>query len=104
MLDACKSHSVVVLPATPTFLRMMLLSGVLPSKLPETVKIITYGTERMDPHTLRELCRLLPDVDFRQTFGMSELGIVRVKSESSDSLFMKVGGEGVRIKVEKKKT
>ena len=30
---------------------------------------------------------------------MSELGIVRVKSESCNSLFMKVGGEGVETRV-----
>ena len=30
---------------------------------------------------------------------MSELGIVRVKSEARDSLFMKVGGEGVETRV-----
>ena len=30
---------------------------------------------------------------------MSELGIVRVKSEARDSLYMKVGGEGVETKV-----
>jgi acyl-CoA synthetase (AMP-forming)/AMP-acid ligase II len=30
---------------------------------------------------------------------MSELGIVRVKSEARDSLFMKVGGEGVDTRV-----
>ena len=47
----------------------------------------------------RQLCELLPYVDFRQTFGMSELGIVRVKSESRNSLFMKVGGEGVETRV-----
>jgi len=53
----------------------------------------------MDQPTLDELCRLLPSVDFRQTFGMSELGIVRVKSESRGSLFMKIGGEGVETRV-----
>ena len=41
----------------------------------------------------------MPQVDFRQTFGMSELGILRVKSESRDSLFMRIGGEGVEWKV-----
>jgi len=55
----------------------------------------------MDQPTLDELCKLLPDVDFRQTFGMSELGIVRVKSEARNSLFMKVGGEGVETRVVK---
>ena len=53
----------------------------------------------MDQPTLDALCESLPDVDFRQTFGMSELGILRVKSEARNSLFMKVGGEGVETRV-----
>lgn len=99
VLGACAEHDVEVLPTTPTFLRMMLMSGLIPQQVPPSLKIITYGTERMDQPTLNQLCELLPDVDFRQTFGMSELGIVRVKSESRDSLFMKIGGEGVATRV-----
>ena len=99
ILDTCRKYDVEVLPTTPTFLRMMLMSGAVPDKAPACLKVITYGTERMDQPTLDELCRLLPNVDFRQTFGMSELGIVRVKSESRGSLFMKVGGEGVETRV-----
>ncbi len=99
ILGTCRKFNVEVLPTTPTFLRMMLMSGAVPSKVPDCLKVITYGTERMDQPTLDELCKLLPSVDFRQTFGMSELGIVRVKSEARDSLFMKVGGEGVETRV-----
>ncbi len=99
ILDSCKKYSVQVLPTTPTFLRMMLISGAVPSKVPDCLKVITYGTERMDQPTLDELCRLLPLVDFRQTYGMSELGIVRVKSEHRNSLFMKIGGEGIETRV-----
>jgi len=99
ILETCRKFNVEVLPTTPTFLRMMLMSGAVPSKVPECLKVITYGTERMDQPTLYELCKLLPSVDFRQTFGMSELGIVRVKSEARDSLYMKVGGEGVETRV-----
>lgn len=99
ILETCNEHQVEVLPTTPTFLRMMLLSGLIPAKVPSSLKLITYGTERMDQSTLNELCKLLPDIDFRQTFGMSELGILRVKSKSRDSLYMKVGGEGVETKV-----
>ena len=75
------------------------MSGMIPEHFPDSLKIVTYGTERMDQPTLDALCELLPDVDFRQTFGMSELGIVRVKSESRDSLFMKIGGKGVETRV-----
>jgi acyl-CoA synthetase (AMP-forming)/AMP-acid ligase II len=99
ILNTCCKYDVDVLPTTPTFLRMMLMSGAVPEKVPACLKLITYGTERMDQPTLDELCKLLPNVDFRQTFGMSELGIVRVKSEARDSLFMKVGGEGVDTRV-----
>jgi acyl-CoA synthetase (AMP-forming)/AMP-acid ligase II len=77
----------------------MLISGLIPGSISESLKVITYGTERMDEPTLKSLCRLLPNIDFRQTFGMSELGIVRVKSKSRDSLFMKIGGEGIETRV-----
>ena len=99
VLETCNIFEVEVLPTTPTFLRMMLMSGAVPNEVPRCLKIITYGTERMDQPTLNELCRLLPNIDFRQTFGMSELGIVRVKSEKRNSLFMRIGGEGIETKV-----
>ncbi|MDA7799856.1 fatty acid--CoA ligase family protein [Alphaproteobacteria bacterium] len=99
ILATCAEHEIEVLPTTPTFLRMMLMSGLIPRCVPKSLRIITYGTERMDQPTLDVLCELLPNVDFRQTFGMSELGIVRVKSEARNSLFMKIGGEGVETRV-----
>jgi long-chain acyl-CoA synthetase len=99
ILESCRKFNVEVLPTTPTFLRMMLISGAVPDAVPSCLKVITYGTEMMDQTTLDELCKLLPKVDFRQTFGMSELGIVRVKSESRNSLYMQVGGEGVETRV-----
>jgi long-chain acyl-CoA synthetase len=99
ILATCAEHEIELLPTTPTFLRMMLMSGLIPDSVPKSLRIITYGTERMDQPTLDALCKLLPNVEFRQTYGMSELGIVRVKSESSNSLFMKVGGEGVETRV-----
>ena len=99
ILNTCAEHEVEVLPTTPTFLRMLLMSGLIPDNVPKSLRIITYGTERMDQPTLDALCELLPNVDFRQTFGMSELGIIRAKSEARDSLFMKIGGEGVETRV-----
>ena len=101
ILIACEKHQAEVLPTTPTFLRMMLMSGLIPDRLSKSIKIISYGSERMDQNTLDEFCKLLPNVDFRQTFGTSELGVVRVKSKARDSLFMKIGDIGVETKVEK---
>lgn len=99
ILYLSKKYEVEALPATPTFLRMMALSGYLEQQFPSCLKIITYGSERMDQPTLDLLCELLPNVDFRQTYGTTELGIVRVKSKSRNSLYMKIGGEGIETRV-----
>jgi long-chain acyl-CoA synthetase len=99
ILEVLNRHLVELLPTTPTFLRLLLISGVIPNEFPESIRLITYGTERMDQGTLDALCNLLPNVDFRQTYGLSELGILRVKSKSRNSLYMKIGGEGVETKI-----
>jgi len=99
VLDSCRRYDIELLPTTPTFLRMMLISGNYLELIPECLKVITYGTERMDQPTLDGLCNELPKVDFRQTYGMSELGILRIKSKARNSLYMKIGGEGVETRV-----
>ena len=53
----------------------------------------------MEQTTLDILSEQLPEIEFRQTYGMSELGIMRVKSESCSSLFMTIGGEGIETRV-----
>ena len=92
-------HRVELLPATPTFLRMMLLSGVFDNVSFPDLRVITYGTERMDQGTLDRLCDKLPNVDFRQTYGLSELGVFQVRSRARDSLWMQIGGKGIETKV-----
>lgn len=99
ILRTCREQRVELLPTTPSFMRMMLMSGLVPEEFPDCVKIITYGTELMDQPTLDQYCGLLPNVDFRQTYGMSELGIVRTRSKTRQSLFVKIGGEGVQTRV-----
>ena len=101
VIDTCNKYQVQLLPTTPTFLRMLLLSGYIPNKIPESLKIITYGTESMDSHTLIELSRLLPNVQFRQTYGLSEFNAFRIKSESNNSLYFKFSDD-VKYKVEKR--
>ncbi|MBA3341098.1 MAG: AMP-binding protein [Gemmatimonadaceae bacterium] len=93
------AHAVELLPATPTFLRMMLLSGVFDSTAFPALRVVTYGTERMDQGTLDRLCARLPTVDFRQTYGLSELGVFQVRSKARDSLWMGIGGKGIETRV-----
>jgi acyl-CoA synthetase (AMP-forming)/AMP-acid ligase II len=42
---------------------------------------------------------VLPQVDLQQTYGLSEVGILRSKSRSPDSLWVKLGGEGFQTRV-----
>ena len=99
ILELIKKYNIELLPTTPTFLRMLLMSGMIPKDSPSCLKIITYGSEKMDESTLKTLCNLLPNVDFRQTYGLTEFSVLRLKSKSRNSLFFKIGGEGLETKV-----
>ena len=47
----------------------------------ENLKLITYGTELMEESLLHWYIDKFPHADFRQTYGLSELGILRIKGE-----------------------
>lgn len=94
-----EKYDIELLPTSPTFLNMILLSHVYEKYDLSSLKIISYGTEPMPESTLKQLHSLLPDVTLKQTYGLSEVGIMATKSEQSDSLWMKLGGEGFETKI-----
>ncbi len=96
---AIKQHGVELLPTSPTFLNLLLISEEYRNYDLSSLKLITYGTEPMPEYTLRRVHEILPDVRLLQTYGLSELGILRSKSKDSTSLWVKVGGEGFETKV-----
>lgn len=93
-------HKVELLPTSPTFLNLLLISEAHKRHDLSSLRRITYGTEVMPPRTLEALHRALPGVDLLQTYGLSEVGILRSKSRSADSLWVKVGGEGFETKIQ----
>ena len=94
-----EKYKLELLPASPSFLNMMLVSGSHKKRDISSLKLITYGAEPMPPSTLSRVRRELPLVELRQTYGLIELGVLRAKSESSDSLLVKIGGEGYDVRV-----
>lgn len=92
-------HRVEVLPTTPTFLNMVLISGVLERYAADSLQLITYGTEPMPLPTLKSLKAALPAVRFKQTYGLSELGILPTRSRSDDTLWIKLGNAGFEHKI-----
>jgi long-chain acyl-CoA synthetase len=97
--QAIEQHRVQVLPTSPTFLNLLLMSDA-PSRFNlSSLDTITYGTEVMPEGTLARLHEKFPNATLLQTYGLSEVGILRSKSESSDSLWVKLGGEGVETRI-----
>lgn len=88
-----------VLPASPTFLRLLLLSSAQDRFDLSSVKVINYGTEPMSVTTLKRLQTSFPRAQLHQSYGLAEVGILRSKSKSNDSIWLKVGGEGVETRV-----
>lgn len=97
--EAVALHRAELLPASPTFLNVLLVAEAYQHYDLSSLRLITYGTEVMPEVILRRLSHLFPGVTLAQTYGLSELGILRAKSKSSDSLWVKVGGEGVETQV-----
>lgn len=97
--QAIERHKVELLPTSPTFLNLLLISGAYLQYDLSSLKLITYGTEVMPESTLRRVSEVFPNVQLLQTYGLSELGILRSKSKNSGSPWVKVGGEGFETKV-----
>jgi len=97
--QAIERHGVHTLPTSPTFLNLFLMSGVWEGRDFSSLKVIAYGTEPMPDGTLQRLHEVFPDVALVQTYGMSELGVLRSRSRDSTSLWLKFTGEEFQTKV-----
>lgn len=96
---AIAQHRAEVLPTSPTFLNLMLMGGAIERFDLSSLKVINYATEVMPAATLARLNERLPQVTFHQSYGLSEMGIMRTKSRSSDSLWLRLVGEGYETRV-----
>ncbi len=96
---AIEAGRATLLPTTPTFINLLLASGVFRSHDLTSVELITYGTEVMPETTLQRLREAFPRAVTKQTYGLSELGVLRSRSESDASLWVKLGGDGFEVKV-----
>ncbi len=96
---AIEKNSVELLPTSPTFLNLLLLSEAHLRYDLSSLRQISYGTEPMPESTLKRIHAAFPAVKLLQTYGLSEVGILSSRSKSSDSLFFKIGGEGFETRV-----
>ncbi|MBB6216432.1 acyl-coenzyme A synthetase/AMP-(fatty) acid ligase [Anaerosolibacter carboniphilus] len=88
-----------LLPTTPTFLNLLIASKCYQQYMLDSIKLITYGTELMNEATLNNVKKIFPNAVLKQTYGLSELGVLRSKSTEDNSVWLKVGGDGFETKI-----
>ena len=94
-----QENEVEVLPVTPTFLNLVLLSGAYNKYDMKSLSFITYGAEPMPQSTLDKCIIAFPSAEFVQKYGATEVGTLRSKSLRSNSLWVKIGGENYQTRV-----
>ncbi len=99
VLKAVEKHQAELLPVSPTFMNMILLSQADRDYNLDSLQLVSYGTEPMPASTLHRFHQRFPQVRLQQTYGLSEIGIPATRSKASDSLWLSIGGSGVETRV-----
>lgn len=97
--QAIERHRINVLPTTPTFLNMVLINRSHQRADLSSLTVIAYGSEVMPQATLDLLQQALPQVALKQTYGMSELGVLPTESKAGNSLWLKIKKPTIRCKM-----
>ena len=96
---AVELHKANMLPASPTFLNLMLMSKVAKKFDCSSLEVIAYGAEPMPKSLLERLIATFPYTRFQQKFGTSETGAIRIKSQNNDSLHFRIEDSDVEWRV-----
>ncbi|MBI5116007.1 long-chain fatty acid--CoA ligase [Candidatus Poribacteria bacterium] len=100
--DICsliEKHKVEVLPTSPTFLNLLLLSEEYKKYDLSSLKIVTFGSERMPKAVLERLRRIFRDVRIIQKYGVTELGSPASKSGETDSTWIRIDGAHFKTRI-----
>lgn len=100
VLETIDRFTVEVFSTTPSFLNWMLLTEALDSFDLSSLKIITFGSERMSEATMSNMQRKFGGrVRLMQKYGTTELGSPVSKSKDDDPLWIKFKKENFDYKV-----
>lgn len=95
---AIAAERVHTLPTSPTFLNLLLMSGAWQRHDLSSLRLIAYGTEPMPASVLARLQQAFPQVTLLQTYGLSELGVLRTRSREG-TLWVQFTNEGYETQV-----
>ena len=90
VLESIEKNQASALTTTPTFLNLLLLSGIDHQYQTQSLKHINFSTEKMHGTVLKKLKNLFPAVRFSQSYGLSETGVLPIVSDQSDEVWIKI--------------
>jgi acyl-CoA synthetase (AMP-forming)/AMP-acid ligase II len=93
---AVARHRVQVMPATPTILNLLLVSGAGRTYDLGSLRSVPYGAEPMPPSLLSRLRSAFPNVAFVERYGTSETGSLPTRG---DRLELPPGRKGFEWKI-----
>ncbi|MBN2363366.1 long-chain fatty acid--CoA ligase [candidate division WOR-3 bacterium] len=96
---AIEKYGIELLPTTPSFLNLLLLSKEYQKHDLSSLKIITYGAEPIMDSVLMKLNEQFPHVKIIQKYGLTETGSFRTKNRSKDSKWIKMNDGSLKTKI-----
>lgn len=103
VVDAISQHKVDVLITSPSFLNLMLISNVFQPSTLNSLKQINYGSEVMPAALLERLIQNLPNTKFIQAYGLSELGVIRTKTNNHHSNLITIDDNNIVFRIKNNK-
>lgn len=97
--EAIQTYKVTLLPTTPSFLTLLAATDLASQYDLSSLTRITYGTETMPQATLDRIRARFPGAELQQTYGLSEVGVLRSQSRPDGSLWVRIGGAGFETQV-----
>ncbi|RDU74348.1 o-succinylbenzoate--CoA ligase, partial [Helicobacter anseris] len=95
--EQIQKHNVQIFPAPPTFLNLIIFDKSYEKYDLKSLKMISYGSETINPILIEHLKRIFPNASLKQTFGTSETNAIKVKT--GDDVFMKLSDPNIQYKI-----
>jgi acyl-CoA synthetase (AMP-forming)/AMP-acid ligase II len=94
-----ESFNVETLHVSPTLLNLATITGVFQNWDTHTLQRIYYGSEPSSPESIQRITSALPQVQLRQLYGMSEIGVLPCRSKDGDSAWMQIDDPNYSVRV-----
>jgi len=94
-----EKFQIEVLPTSPTFLNLLLISRDYINYDLKSLKIITFGSETMPDYLPGKLDNIFPNVKIVQKYGVSELGSPSSKTHKGNPTLIKMDSDQFKVKI-----